>query len=79
MATELEELFARKVDIGVATMGASTGDGAVSAQVVVQRVAAIDRRTGQERHLLLVYEPDGVTAMVDVLRQAVEKVRGETP
>ncbi|MEV8635475.1 hypothetical protein AB0395_27830 [Streptosporangium sp. NPDC051023] len=79
MAIELEELFARQVDIGIATMSTPDGDGADGAHVVVQRIAAIDGKTGQERHLLLVYQPDGVTAMVDVLRQAAEKAMEGTP
>lgn len=77
MAVELEELFARQVDVGVATMDVPTDDGVVSTHVVVQQVSATDRKSGQERRLLLVFDPSGVIAMADVLRQAAEKAQAE--
>jgi chemotaxis protein CheY-P-specific phosphatase CheC len=78
MAVHLEKLFARQVDIGIATVDMPAEDGAISARVVVQEVAAVDQNTGEERRLLLVYEPKGVIAMADVLRQAAEKATSES-
>jgi hypothetical protein len=77
MAVDLEELFARHVDIEVATLDVPAEDSAISARVVVQKVAGVDRSTGQERRLLLVYEAKAVMAMADALRQAAEKATSE--
>ncbi|MCW2879468.1 MAG: hypothetical protein JWQ95_3568 [Sphaerisporangium sp.] len=77
MAVDLEELFAREVDIGVATLDVPAEDGTISARVVVQEVAAVDRDTGQERRVMLVFEPKGVLAMADALHQAAEKATSE--
>jgi chemotaxis protein CheY-P-specific phosphatase CheC len=77
MAVDLEELFARQVDIGVATLDVPAEEGVISARVVVQEVDAVDRNTGQERRLLLVYEAKSVMAMADALRQAAEKATSE--
>jgi hypothetical protein len=72
MAAELEELFVRQVDIGVADMDVSTEDEVVSTRVVVERATASDRRTGEDRDLLLVYGAAETAAVADALRRASE-------
>jgi hypothetical protein len=77
MADELEQLFVRQVDVGVADMDVSTDDGVVSTRVVVQRAKAADRRTGQDRELLLVYGAEEVPAVADALRRASDRAMAE--
>lgn len=73
MADKMDELFVRDVEIGVANLDVTTGEGVVSARAVVQRTRAHDRETGEERELLLVYDADRVTALADGLRKAHER------
>jgi hypothetical protein len=72
MAVELEELFVRQVDIGVADMDVSTADEVKSTRVVVERATASDRRTGEDRELLLVYGAKETAAVAEALRRASE-------
>jgi hypothetical protein len=73
MADELEELFVRQVDVGIADMDVSTADGVVTTRVVVERATATDRESGQDRNLLLIYGADEVSALADALRGAAER------
>ena len=73
MADEVEELFVREVEIGVGNMDAATDDGVINAKVVVERARAADRKTGQDRELLLVYGAAEVAAVADALRNASER------
>jgi hypothetical protein len=75
MADELEELFVRQVDVGVADMEVSTADGVVTTRVVVERATATDRESGQNRNLLLIYGADEVPALADALRGAAERAK----
>jgi hypothetical protein len=72
---ELEELFVRQVDVGVADMDVATDDGVVSTSVVVERATATDRESGQDRHLLLVYGANEVPALADALQAAAERAK----
>jgi hypothetical protein len=73
MDRDLEQLFVRQVDVGVANMDVATDDGVVSSRVVVERVDASERQTGQDRELLLIYGAEEVSAVADALRQASER------
>jgi hypothetical protein len=73
MADELEELFVRQVDVGVADMDVSTEDGVVTTSVVVERATATERDSGQDRQLLLIYGAAEVSALADALRAAAER------
>jgi hypothetical protein len=73
MAEEVEELFVRRVDVGVATMDLATDDEVINVRAVVQRAVAHDIKNGKERELLLVYDPANITAVVDALRDASEQ------
>ncbi len=77
MGEEIQELFVRNVEVGVANLDMSTDDGVVSTRVVVQRTTADERETGQERELLLVYDTDTVPALADVLRTASERASAD--
>jgi hypothetical protein len=73
MADEIEELVVRDVEIGVANMDVSKDDGVTSTRVVVERVNVVDRKTGQDRHILLVHDPAAVPKVADGLRAAAER------
>jgi hypothetical protein len=74
MADEIEELFVRQVDVGVADMDVSTEDGqVVSTQVVVERATVTERDSGQDQQLLLIYGAAEVPALADALRAAAER------
>jgi hypothetical protein len=77
MADELEELFVREVEVGIADMDLSTGDDVISTQVVVQHTTATERATGRDRELLLVYGAAEVAALADALRKASERATAE--
>jgi hypothetical protein len=77
MADELEELFVRRVDIGIADVNMATEDGVISTRMVVERATAADQRTGQDRELLLVYGAEEVPAVADALRMAAERAMVE--
>jgi hypothetical protein len=77
MAEELEELFVRRVDVGIADMDASTEDGVVSTRVVVERATATDRRTGQDRQLLLILGAEEAGLLGDVLQKASARATTE--
>ncbi|MFF5205574.1 hypothetical protein [Streptosporangium sp. NPDC000396] len=79
MSVDLEELFVSQVDVGIATMDVPTEDGVISAHMVVQQVTATDRRTGQERQLMLIFSSRGVVTMADALREAAEKATQGRP
>jgi hypothetical protein len=72
MDAELEKLFVRRVDVGIADMDVSTEDGVINDRVVVQQVTATDG-TGQDRELVLIYEAGKVLALADALRKASER------
>jgi hypothetical protein len=78
MADELEELFVRRVDIGVADMDVSTDDGVISTRVVVERASGTDRQSGRDRELLLIYGASEVPALADALRAAAERAATAT-
>jgi hypothetical protein len=73
MADEIEELFVRDVEIGIANMDVSTDDGVTSTRVVVERANVVDRKTGQDRHIVLVHDPAAVPTIADALRTAAER------
>jgi hypothetical protein len=73
MADEIEELFVRDVEIGIGNMDVSTDDGVTSTRVVVERANVADRKTGQDRHIVLIYDPAAVPTMADALRRAAER------
>jgi hypothetical protein len=73
MDREIEQLFVRRVDIGVANMDVSADDGFLSTRVVVERVDAADRQTGEDRELLLIYGAQEVQAVASALREASER------
>ncbi|RCG22439.1 hypothetical protein DQ384_35610 [Sphaerisporangium album] len=75
MAVELTQILSREVVAGVATMDVPTEEGTISARMVVQDITGIDRETGQDRRLLIIFDPDGVEAMADALRQAAAKAK----
>ncbi|NJC70941.1 hypothetical protein HC031_14630 [Planosporangium thailandense] len=75
MADELEELFVRQVDIGIADMEMSTADGVVTTRVVVERATATENESGRERQLLLIYGANEVPALADALRSAADRAR----
>ena len=77
MTKDVEELFVREVEVGVANLDMSTDEGVVSTRAVVQRTTAHDRNTGQQRELLLVYDPVSVTAVADALRNASERASAD--
>lgn len=77
MADELEQLFVRQVDVGVADIDVSTDDGVISTRVVVQRAKAADRTTGRDRELLLVYGAEEVPAVAEALRRASERATAD--
>ncbi|GAA1796591.1 hypothetical protein HC028_19475 [Planosporangium flavigriseum] len=70
---ELEELFVRQVDVGVADMDVSTDQGVVTTTVVVERATATERESGEDRQLLLIYGAKEVPALADALRAASER------
>jgi hypothetical protein len=74
---EVEELFAHEVEVGVADMDVSTDDDVVSTQVVAERAKAVDRGTGQERELLLIYGAAEAPAVADAIRAAAERAARE--
>ncbi|MCW2898439.1 MAG: hypothetical protein JWO67_704 [Streptosporangiaceae bacterium] len=78
MEADLQKLFVRQVDIGVAYMDVSTEDGVVNARVVVQQVRATDD-SGQDRELALIYEPARVPTLADALRKAAEQATTPEP
>jgi hypothetical protein len=75
MADELEELFVRRVDVGVADVNLSTDEGVITTRMVVERATAADQKTGQDRELLLVYGAEEVPAVADALRMAAERAQ----
>jgi hypothetical protein len=77
MAKEIEELFVREVEVGVVNLDISTDEGTTSTRVVAQRITAHDRTTGQERELLLVYDPADVATVGETLRKASERAFAE--
>jgi hypothetical protein len=79
MADELEELFVRRVDVGIADVNMSTEDGVISTRMVVERATAADQRTGLDRELLLVYGAEEVPAVADALRTAAQRALAEEP
>lgn len=79
MADELEELFVRQVDVGVADLDMSSDDGVISTRVVVERATATDRQTGRHRELLLVYGAEQVPAVADALHRAALRATAEVP
>jgi hypothetical protein len=79
MAEEVEEMFVREVEVGVANLDASTDDGVVSTRVVVQRTTAADRKTGAEREFLLVYGAAEVAGVADALQKASERALADVP
>jgi hypothetical protein len=79
MADEVEELFMRSVDIGIADVDMATDEEVVNVRAVVQRAVAHDPSSGQERKLLLVYDPASVSAVVDALRAASERALAGGP
>jgi hypothetical protein len=74
MADENKELFVRDVEIGIANMDVSTDDGVTSTRVVVERANVTDRKTRQERHILLVHDPAAVPTIADALRTAADRI-----
>ena len=77
MAVELEELFVRQVDVGVADLDFANDEEVGTARVVVERATASDRRTGEERQLLLVYGAEETKAVAEALRRASELATGD--
>jgi hypothetical protein len=77
MADEVEELFVREIEVGVANLDTSTDEGVISTRAVVQRTTAHDPRTGQKRELLLVYDPAAIAQVADALRTASERATAE--
>jgi hypothetical protein len=73
MADELEELFVRQVDVGIADMDVSTDNGVVSTSVVVERATATERESGEDRQFLLIYGAAEVPALADALKAAAER------
>jgi hypothetical protein len=73
MDRDFEQLFVRQVDVGVANMDVATDEGVISTRVVVERVNAADRHTGEDRELLLIYGAEEVPAVADAMRQASER------
>jgi hypothetical protein len=71
--SEVEELLVHEVDVGVANMDFSTGDGVVSAQVVVERAKGRESSSGEEREVLLVYGADAAPALADAIRNAADR------
>jgi hypothetical protein len=71
-----EKLFARQVDIGVGRMDISTEDLMIDAPVVVQEVDAVDG-SGQERRLILIYDPERVLPITETLRAAAERAKAD--
>jgi hypothetical protein len=68
--TEVEQLLVHEVEVGVANMDTATEDGVTSTRVVVERAKALDRGTGQEREVLLVYGADEAPAIADAIHKA---------
>jgi hypothetical protein len=73
MAHDLEELFVRDVEVGIATIDYSTDDGVVSDRAVTERITAFDRKSGEDRELLLVYGAGEVPTVADQLKLAAER------
>jgi hypothetical protein len=71
--TEPEQLLVHEVEVGVADMDTATEDGVISTRVVVERAKAVDRRSGQEREVLLVYGADDAPAIADAIRMAAQR------
>lgn len=71
--TEPEQLLVHEVEVGVADMDTATDDGVISTRVVVERAKAVDRRSGQEREVLLVYGADDAPAIADAIRMAAQR------
>jgi len=79
VANEIEELFVREVEVGLANVDVSTDEGTTSTPAVVQRTTAHDPETGQDRELLLVYDPADVAAVSDALRKMSERASAAQP
>ena len=73
MADNVEELFVHRVDVGVADVDLVTDDEVINLRAVVQWSVARDPKSGQERRVLMVYNPANVTAIIDALRAASER------
>ena len=71
--TQPEQLLVHEVEVGVANMDTLTEDGVVSTRVVVERAKALDRGSGQEREVLLVYGADEAPAIADAIQKAAER------
>jgi hypothetical protein len=71
--TELEQLLVHEVEVGVANMDTATEDGVTSTRVVVERAKALDRGSGQEREVLLVYGVDEAPAIADAIHKAAQR------
>jgi hypothetical protein len=76
MDPDLEKLFVRRVDIGVANMDVSTEDGVVNARVVVQHINGTNDE-GNDREVVLVYEPARLPDLADALRKAAEQATAD--
>ena len=63
----------REVEVGLANLDVSTDEGTTSTPAVVQRTTVHDPETGQDRDLLLVYDPADVAAVSDALRTVSER------
>ena len=67
------QLLVHEVEVGVADIDTPTEDGVISTRVVVERAKALDRGSGQEREVLLVYGADDAPAIADAIKQAAER------
>ena len=67
----------QEIEVGVANLDRSTDDGVVSTRAVVQRTSATDPRTGQERQLLLVFDPGNIPQVADALGRASERASAD--
>jgi hypothetical protein len=77
MAEQLEKLLVREVEVGVANLDTATDEGVISTRAVVQRTTGYQPETGQERDLLLVYDPGNIPEVAEALRQASERACAE--
>jgi hypothetical protein len=68
-----EQLLVHEVEVGVADMDTPTDDGVITTRVVVERAKALDRGSGQEREVLLVYGADDAPAIADAIMRAAER------
>ncbi|HEV7931745.1 MAG TPA: hypothetical protein VGP70_05415 [Actinomadura sp.] len=76
MQPDLEKVFARRVDVGVANMDVSTADGVINTRVVVQHVNGTDGE-GNDRDVVLIFEPAGLPELADALRKAAEEATAD--